>query len=199
MARPGTKGSADPSGLGDNEVVTLVLKGDTAAYRWLVERHQSRVFYLGLKFLRTPEEAEDFAQDVFVRAYERLRSFAGNVPFSAWLYRVAFNLAVNRYHVKRRAVKHVPVDGVTVADPASDPEREVLDDELASALREKLAELPRVYQLVLKMRFFDGFAYQGMAQALKVPVNTVKSYVHRAKGILREKLQGYLEEQGRTP
>ena len=199
MTTTGAEGPTEADGPGDNELVRLVLKGDTAAYRGLVERHQSRVFYLGLRFLRTPEEAEDFAQDVFVRSYERLRSFSGKVPFSAWLYRVAFNLAVNRYHVKRRAVKHVPVEGIAVADPASDPEREVLNDELASALREKLAELPRVYQLVLKMRFFEGFPYQGMARALNVPVNTVKSYVHRAKGILRQKLQGYLEEQGRTP
>jgi RNA polymerase sigma-70 factor, ECF subfamily len=181
-------------GSGDNELVTRVLKGDTAAYRGLVERHQSRVFYLGLRFLRSPEEAEDFAQDVFVRAYERLRSFSGKVPFSAWLYRVAFNLAVNRYHVKRRAITEVPVEGVALVDPVGGPDRGVLDRELQSALREKLAELPRIYQLALKMRFFEGFPYQKMARAMRVPVNTVKSYVHRAKGLLRQKLEGYLEE-----
>jgi RNA polymerase sigma-70 factor (ECF subfamily) len=185
-------------GSGDDELVRRVLKGETEAYRGLVERHQSRVFYLGLRFLRTPEEAEDFTQDVFVRAYERLRSFSRKVPFSAWLYRVAFNLAVNAYHVKRRALTQVPVDGVALSDVRGGPEREVLDDELAQAVREKLGELPRIYQLALKMRFFEGFPYQRMARALKVPVNTAKSYVHRAKGILRQKLQGYLEEPGGT-
>lgn len=186
-------------GSGDNELVRRVLKGDTAAYRGLVERHQSRVFYLGLRFLRSPEEAEDFAQDVFVRAYERLRSFSGRVPFSAWLYRVAFNLAVNTYHVKRRAIAEVPMEGVAVVDPGGQPERGALDNELAEALRQKLAELPKVYQLALKMRFFDGFPYQRMARAMRVPVNTVKSYVHRAKGLLRKKLSGYLEEEVTTP
>lgn len=186
-------------GSGDNELVKRVLKGETEAYRALVERHQSRVFYIGLRFLRNPEEAEDFAQDVFVRAYERLRSFSGKVPFSAWLYRVAYNLAVNRYHVKKREIAHVPVEGLELPDPKSGPEGEVLRGEAAQLLRQKLAELPRIYQLVLKMRFFEGFPYQRMAEALKVPVNTVKSYVHRAKGVLAEKLRTHAQESGRTP
>lgn len=196
MAAPERKMRASADAPGDNELVERVLAGDRNAYRGLVERHQGRVFYIGLRFLRTPEEAEDFAQDVFVRAYERLRSFSGSVPFSAWLYRVAFNLAVNRYHVKRRSVPQVPVEGAAVADRAN-PEREVLDGELALAVREKLGELPRLYQLVLKMRFFEGFPYQGMARALRVPVNTAKSYVHRAKAVLRTKLRGYVDERGR--
>lgn len=179
-------------GTGDNELVARVLKGEIEAFRGLVERHQSRVFYLGLRFFRKPEEAEDFAQDVFVRAYERLRSFSGQVPFSAWLYRVAFNLAVNRYHVQKREIIPAPVEGVT--DAAAGPEGEALKGELTEVVREKLVELPRIYQLVLKMRFFEGYHYRGMARALQVPVNTVKSYVHRAKAILRGKLQGYLKE-----
>jgi RNA polymerase sigma-70 factor (ECF subfamily) len=179
----------------DNVLVTQVLRGDSQAFRRLVERHQSRVFYLGLRFLRNPEEAEDFAQDVFVRAYERLRSFSGKVPFSAWLYRVAFNLAVNQYHLRRRKLKQVPIEGARIAGPG-DPEGQVLEGELTQVLQEKLAELPRIYQLVLKMRFYEGFPYRGMARALRVPVNTAKSYVHRAKGILRMKLQAYLGEPG---
>lgn len=182
-------------GSGDNELVQRVLKGDVQAFQGLVERHQSRVFYLGLRFLRNPEEAEDFAQDVFVRAYERLRSFSGQVPFSAWLYRVAFNLAVNRYHVRQRKPKQVPMEGAGLTG-GTGPEGQVLDEEMTKVLKEKLEELPKIYQLVLKMRFFEGFAYSGMARALRVPVNTAKSYVHRAKGILRTKLRSYLEEAG---
>jgi len=82
----------------DNELVRRVLDGDLAAYRTIVERHQGRLFYIGLKFLHSNEDAEDFAQEAFLRAYERLGSYRGSGSFSAWLYRVAFNLAVNRYH-----------------------------------------------------------------------------------------------------
>jgi RNA polymerase sigma-70 factor (ECF subfamily) len=89
------------------------------------------------------------------------------------------------------------VEGLAVPDPRSAPDRELLRGELAQAVRDKVAELPRVYQLVLKMRFFEGLPYQRMARALRVPVNTAKSYVHRAKAILRQKLQAYLDEPGR--
>jgi RNA polymerase sigma-70 factor (ECF subfamily) len=191
-------GRGGVNGSEDNELVRKVLAGETKAFRGLVERHQSRVFYLGLRFLRNPEEAEDFAQDVFVRAYERLRSFSGHVPFSAWLYRVAFNLAVNRYHMRSRHPRQVPVDRAGVTAPTSGPEAEVLDEELTEVLKQKLGELPRLYQIVLKMRFFEGFPYRGMARALQVPVNTAKSYVHRAKGILKTKLRPYLEGAGGT-
>ena len=180
-------------GLSDNELVALVLKGQSEAYRVIVERHQQRMFYLGLKYLRTPENAEDFAQEVLVRAYERLRSFSGRVPFSAWLYRIGVNLAINKYHVKKREMRSVDIADVDVEDRGASVEKRALTGELVDALREKLHELPRIYQVVIKMHFFEGFPYKGISKALQIPVNTLKSYVHRAKNMLREKLGPYTD------
>ena len=182
---------ADPS---DNDLVERVLRGDTAAYRTIVERHQERMFYVGLKYLRAPEDAEDLAQDVFVRAYERLRSFSGRVPFSAWLYRIGVNLAINKYHVRKREMLNVDVADVEIDDEHALVERGALRGELVEALREKLKELPRIYQVVIKMHFFDGFPYKGISKALQIPVNTLKSYVHRAKNMLRQKLGPYADD-----
>jgi RNA polymerase sigma-70 factor (ECF subfamily) len=169
--------------------VRQVLKGDVEAYRLIVERHQARIFYLGLKFLRRPEDAEDFAQEVFLRAYAKLGSFQGAVPFSAWLYRIAFNLAVNRYHLKKRSFLEVHTAELQ-PDPAFSPEQRVLREELAEWVRKALARIPETYHLLIKMHFFDGLSYPEISKALEMPVNTIKSYIFRAKELIRQMLQG---------
>jgi RNA polymerase sigma-70 factor (ECF subfamily) len=169
--------------------VAQVLEGDVEAYRLIVERHQVRIFYLGLKFLRRPEDAEDFAQEVFLRAFAKLASFQGSVPFSAWLYRIAFNLAVNRYHLKKRAFLEVHTAELQ-PDPGISPEQKVLREELADWVRKALARIPETYHLLIKMHFFDGLSYPEISKVLQMPVNTIKSYIFRAKELIRQMLQG---------
>lgn len=159
------------------------------AYRFIVERHQARIFYLGLKFLHRPEDAEDFAQEVFLRAYARLESFQGAVPFSAWLYRIAFNLAVNRYHLKKRAFLEVHTAELQ-PDPGFSPEQRALREELAEWVRKALTKIPETYHVLIKMHFFDGLSYPEISKALRIPVNTIKSYIFRAKELIRRMLAG---------
>ncbi len=176
----------------DNELVRKVLEGDLAAYRTIVERHQGRIFYLGLKFLHSDEDAEDFAQEVFLRAFERLGSYRGSGSLAAWLYRVAFNLAVNRY----RGAHPLTVELAEESLPDTTPhaEERLLSLESDERVREALEELPDRYAIVVKMHFFDELSYPEIAEALDLPVNTVKSHVFRAKAILRSRLERYLEE-----
>ncbi len=171
----------------------LVLEGEVEAYRHIVERHQARIFYLGLKFLRRPEDAEDFAQEVFLRAFSKLGGFQGAVPFSAWLYRIAFNLAVNRYHVKKRAFLEVHTVELQ-PDPALSPEQRVLREELAEWVRGALAKIPETYHVLIKMHFFDGLSYPEISKALEIPVNTIKSYIFRAKELIRQMMKGWEKE-----
>lgn len=163
------------------------------AFRHIVERHQARIFYLGLKFMRRPEDAEDFAQEVFLRAYSKLGGFQGAVPFSAWLYRIAFNLAVNRYHLKKRSF--LEVHGAELQpDPAMSPEQRVLREELAEWVRKALAKIPETYHVLIKMHFFDGLSYPEISKALEIPVNTIKSYIFRAKELIRQMLKAREKE-----
>ncbi len=176
---------AEPSS--DNEPARRVLGGDVEAFRQIVNRHQARILFLGLKFLRGVEDAEDFAQEVFIRAYERLSTFRGSVPFSAWLYRVAYNLAVNKYHLKKRqapavsAVEQLP-------DSNYSPEHRLLTEELSEWVRRTLVKIPEVYHQLIRMHFFEGRSYQEISKALEMPVNTIKSYVFRAKELIRQRL-----------
>ena len=170
-----------------------MLRGETELFRTIVERHQTRIFFLGLKFFRRPEEAEDFAQEVFVRAYQRLASFKGKVPFAAWLYRVAFHLAVNRYRVRKRSILEVKITQPP-ADPCPSPEARFLHQELLGMVRKVLKRIPEIYHVLIKMHFFEGLSYPEISRILQIPVNTIKSYVFRAKGLIREKLAHYLKE-----
>jgi RNA polymerase sigma-70 factor (ECF subfamily) len=181
-----TEGKAKTEISSDNELAQRVLRGEVDAYRAIVERHQARIFYLGLKFLRRPEDAEDFAQEVFCRVYEKLASFQGGVPFAAWLYRIAFNLAVNRYHVKKRAVHSVATVDL-LPDFSLSPEHRLLREELAEWVRKTLHKIPKIYHVLIRMHFFEGLSYPEISKALEMPVNTIKSYIFRAKELIRQK------------
>ena len=176
---------AEPSS--DNELARRVLGGEVEAFRQIVDRHQARILFLGLKFLRRIEDAEDFAQEVFIRAYEKLATFQGSVPFSAWLYRVAYNLAINKYHLKKRqapavsAVEQLP-------DTNFSPEHRLLADELSEWVRRTLGKIPEVYHQLIHMHFFEGRSYPEISKALEMPVNTIKSYIFRAKELIRQRL-----------
>lgn len=172
----------------DNDLVRRVLAGEVEAYGTIVARHQARVFYLGLKFLRRSEDAEDFAQEVFIRAYEKLASFQGGVPFAAWLHRIAFNLAVNKYHLKKRQAQ--PVSTVDLLpDSSYSPEHRFLSEELAEWVRKTLHKIPEIYHVLIRMHFFEGLSYPEISRALQMPVNTIKSYIFRAKELIRQRLR----------
>jgi RNA polymerase sigma-70 factor, ECF subfamily len=172
----------------DNLLVRRVLQGEVEAYGTIVARHQARVFFLGLKFLRRSEDAEDFAQEVFIRAYEKLSTFQGNVPFAAWLYRIAFNLAVNKYHLKKRQAQAVNTVDI-LPDSSFSPEHHLLAEELAEWVRKTLHKIPEIYHVLIRMHFFEGLSYPEISSALEMPVNTIKSYIFRAKAMIRQRLR----------
>lgn len=178
----------------DNVLVEKVLGGNTESYRTLVERHQARIFYLGLKFFHNPEEAEDFSQDLFIRAFEKLSSFKGRVPFSAWLYRIAFNMAVNHYHLNRRRLAEINLD-IQVPDQRSSLEGSFEQEELRRDVREALKGLPDIYNLAIRMHYFDGLSYPQISRATGIPVGTLKSHIYRAKQLIRRALTGGIEEK----
>jgi len=183
----------------DNLLVRKIVKGNTHSFKQIVEKHQSKIFYLGLKFFHNPEEAEDFTQDVFLRAYEKLATFRGKVAFGAWLYRIAYNLAVNRYHFNRRRLPELPLEEhgleVEIEDREADPEVKLSDDEFRKMVTIILAEMPDLYNIILKMHYFDGLKLAEIAGILDIPLNTVKSHVFRAKKVLKKKMTAFVEAQ----
>jgi RNA polymerase sigma-70 factor (ECF subfamily) len=178
-------------------LVQWILDGQIDAYREIVARHQARVFYLGLKFFHNRHDAEDFAQEVFLKTFEKLRTFKAEVPFASWLNRIAYNMAVNQYHKRKRAHVEVALP-CEPPDTSLSPETRVLRRELKEKVRKVLKKIPDIYKPVIKLHFFEGLSYPEISKALSIPVNTIKSYVFRTKQLLRSRLgsyvYGYFEE-----
>jgi RNA polymerase sigma-70 factor (ECF subfamily) len=188
----GTPSGETPS---DEEVIGRVLEGDTEAFSFLVRRHRGRVQRLGMSFFHDEEEAADFAQDVFVKAYTALASFKGRSQFSTWLLRIAYNTAIN---AKKRARESVSLDTDALPEGAPGTDEAHLRGETARIVREAMAELPPRQALCVELFFYYDLKYTEISEITGFPVNTVKSHVFRAKRILRERLSAIGEDGDAT-
>lgn len=169
----------------DADVIARVLDGDADSFSLLVRRYQRRIFRLGYGFFKDPDAAEDFAQDVFLKAFIGLAGFRGRSSFSTWLTRIAYNTGIN---AKRKAGRYESLD----ADPEDasrlTPEEEHLRAETVRILKNAMESLPEKYAVCLDLYFKDGMKYSDISVATGFPVNTIKSHVFRAKRALRTAL-----------
>lgn len=176
--------------LRDEDVIDLVLEGDTEAFSILVRRHRSRVERLGMSFFHDAEEAADFSQDVFLKAYTALGSFKGKSAFSTWLLRIAYNTAINAKQRRRESVA-LDADDCLPGDPGADEAH--ARDETVRAVREAMAGLPPRQAVCIELYFGYDLKYAEISEITGFPVNTIKSHVFRAKKLLRERLGASME------
>jgi RNA polymerase sigma-70 factor (ECF subfamily) len=177
--------------LTDEAAIGRVLDGDTEAFAVLVRRHRARVERLGMSFFHDEEEAADFAQDVFVKAYTALASFQGRSLFSTWLLRIAYNTAIN---ARKRSRAQLPLDPELEIVGSGGTDEEHLREETARAVREAMADLPPRQALCIELFFYYDLKYSEIAEITGFPVNTIKSHVFRAKRVLRERLGAMRED-----
>jgi RNA polymerase sigma-70 factor (ECF subfamily) len=186
---------AEPASYADQADDWLVERcreaADDAAFAELVRRYRGPVFRLAVSILGQEfvPEAEDVAQDVMVRVHHALRSFRGESKVGSWIYRIAFNHALN---VKARARFRSPhvSDQLLAAtpSPARGPYDQLLDERSQRTVLACVGELPEVYQSALRLHYWLGASMSEIAMLLDVPENTVKSYLHRARKLLHAKL-----------
>lgn len=156
----------------------------------LFDQSSSMIYNLGLRLFRNEEDALDFAQDVFLRAYDRRASFRGESRPSTWLYSLAMHLGLNRLKRNRRWRFEEQAPAIEeLADSAQDePLAAVTRAELEGIIREELGELDDVYRIPLVLYYYEQMPYKEIADLVGIKEGTLKSYLHRGKIILREKL-----------
>jgi RNA polymerase sigma-70 factor, ECF subfamily len=181
------------SDLPDDLLIKAVLNGNGDVFRVLVERHQRAVYGIGRRFFRNGDDAADFAQEVFIKAYTNLSGFRGRSSFRTWLMKIAYNTGVNS--VKRAKIVE-PLGEDEIDSTAESPERIHLKREIRAALNEAVAGLPERYAICLDLYFFYGVPYADIGDITDIPLNTVKSNVFRAKKLLRKSLIGTAAEAG---
>lgn len=167
--------------------------GDGRAFEEMVRLYQHRIFGVALRMLGNGAEAEEVAQEVFIRAHRGLAGFRGESKLSTWLYAIASRLCLDRLGAGERrlarrdeaALGRLPQGG---DDPSTDLERSELD----AALRRAIEELPEERRIVVVLRDLEGLAYEDIAAALGLQPGTVRSRLHRARMDLKAKLERFL-------
>jgi RNA polymerase sigma-70 factor (ECF subfamily) len=176
----------------DAALLARLRAGDARAFEELVTAHQHRIFGVALRMLGSRAEAEDVAQETFLRAHRALGQFRGEARLGTWLYAIASRLCLDRLASGERrhagsdeALRRVPAEG---GDAAAALER----NELAQALHDAVAALPEDRRIVVILRDVEGLAYEEIAEVLGLELNTVRSRLHRARLDLKAKLERWL-------
>ena len=177
----------------DSDLAVMARRGNTQAYGELVQRFQSAVFSVCYRLMGERTEAEDLAQDAFIRAYQHLNSFDPSLPFGPWVRRIAANLCINRLHVRKELQMPLEDDGYDPPTPPElNPEAVRLQGETAEALRTAICSLPPAYRAVIELSHFEQLSYAEIAQALGLPLSDVKSHLFRARKRLAKIMRAYV-------
>jgi RNA polymerase sigma-70 factor (ECF subfamily) len=182
-------GGGASEGSGDDQmIVAQIVSGQKELFRLLINRHEQAVYGMGLSFFRNADDASDFTQDVFLKVFRNLSRFEGRSRFSTWLYKIAYNTAVNG--VTRQKEYHSLAEDEPVSEKDT-PERNTLRALVRKAVSEAVGDLPDRYRVCVDLFFFYDRSYQEIEAITGYPVNTIKSHVFRAKKLLREKLEDF--------
>src|SRR5207253_1816291 len=190
--------SADAS---DLSLVRRVQHGDKGAFDALVLKYQHKLVKLVMRYVRNPAEAEDIAQEAFIKAYRALPQFRGDSAFYTWLYRIAINTAKNAVVSRDRSPIEYELDRSNEESydmqsrmkDAETPEGLVLTDEIRSTVNAAIDALPEDLRTAIVLRELEGLSYEEIAAAMACPVGTVRSRIFRAREAIDRRLRQVFE------
>jgi RNA polymerase sigma-70 factor (ECF subfamily) len=189
------------SNLSDAEVVAHARKGSERAHRELLSRYERPVFSLIFRMVRDRETAEDLAQETFIKVLNNLDRYSPEFKFSSWLFKIANNLTID--HLRRRRVDTISIEGapdaitsesakatsIAVVSGDESPLEELESRELGSAIERAIGKLRPEYRACIMLRHVEDKSYEEIAEIVKLPLGTVKTYIHRARHELRAALE----------
>ncbi len=186
----------------DLVLVKRVQRGDKSAFDLLVRKYQHKVVKLVLRYVRNPAEAEDIAQEAFIKAYRALPQFRGDSAFYTWMYRIAINTAKNSLASRDRSPIAYDLD---LTDPEEShsvqgklqdpdtPEGMALTEEIRGIVNSAIEGLPEELKTAIVLRELDGLSYEEIAAAMECPVGTVRSRIFRAREAIDKRLREVFE------
>jgi RNA polymerase sigma-70 factor, ECF subfamily len=191
---------AEREQLDDRALVARVLEGDRDRFTELVKRYEKRVVNYVYRITHRYEEAHDLAQDIFVKVYLALDRYDSKYQFSTWLFRIAQNAAIDV--LRKKTISEVPLARPSedepqkereFADPGVSPYRALKNKQLAAAIDKAVENLPADYRELIQLRHFAELSYEEIATMKKLPLGTVKNKLFRARNLLKEQLDTFVE------
>jgi RNA polymerase sigma-70 factor (ECF subfamily) len=179
-----------------NKRIKEVLKGDQNAFAEIVELYQDKLYRICYRMLGNKHEAEDIAQEAFVRAFINIHTFDTNRKFSTWLYRIGTNLCIDRIRKKKPDyyldAEVAGTEGLNmysqIASKEELPEQEVLKMEMQDRVQYEISRLPDKYRAVIVLKYMEDLPLQEISDILEMPLGTVKTRIHRGREALRKQL-----------
>ncbi len=185
----------------DQSLVRRVQQGDKAAFDLLVLKYQHKIVHLVNRYVKDPSEAQDVAQDTFIKAYRALGDFRGDSAFYTWLYRIAINTAKN--YLLSRSRRHFDyeidvqdaeqVENAPQLKDIETPEHQLMNEQIVAVIRAAIENLPEEMRIAITLREFEGMSYEEIAEAMDCPIGTVRSRIFRAREAIDQKLNPLLD------
>lgn len=182
----------------DASVIRRCREGDERAYRELVQRFQRPVYSVAFRMVRSAEDAEDITQETFVRVFRAIDRYDPARSFEAWLFTITTRLCIDL--MRRRRVRPIsltrqdPESGeestVDIEDPGLRPDETTSHAEEERHAKGLIDSLPPHYRIVVMLRHQQDLSYEEIAEALNLPLGTVKARIHRARALLKDRIEG---------
>jgi RNA polymerase sigma-70 factor (ECF subfamily) len=175
----------------DLKVIDRALRGDRKAYTELLDRYRDSVYYVMLRMVNNPSDAEDLTIEAFGKAFNNLAKYTPTHAFSTWLFRIATNNCID--FMRRKSQSPRPFDHdlgeedemeATVASDTRAPDELMIDREMSAALHNIIRSLKPRYRRLIELRYFEDYSYEEIASELSLPIGTVKARLFRAKVLI---------------
>ena len=178
----------------DAHLVERCLKGDEKAFAELLDKYKAPVFSICYRMVRNSTDADDLAQEAFIRTFNVLDRYDPSYPFSSWLFRITSNLCIDFLRKEKGGMISLdkPIDGAEGEIPRELPSKDAKPDrmmetkEMMMALEEAITTLPEHYRVIVILRHQEQLAYEEISENLGIPLGTVKARIHRARNMIKD-------------
>jgi RNA polymerase sigma factor (sigma-70 family) len=175
----------------DLQLVEKARKGDEKAFASLMNRYRDSIYYMLLKMVNNPYDAEDLTIEAFGKAFRNLDSYTPKFAFSTWLFKIATNNCVD--FIRKKQVSPTPLDHlqdsldnvtVNIQSDMPDPEESLINHQKIAALKDIVSQLKPRYKALIELRYYKEYSYEEISSELNLPIGTVKAQLYRAKTLL---------------